>query len=434
MRRVGAGPDHGDQFLGPTFRPDDRFGALYGCEIERNGPFRLLGTGPRAAARQAAALFALAGLLALVGVPGDPSRSGDLVAIAGCDLTAALGAALFPWERTRPNAPAVLGLPGFAVLGFSTWSLGGVAVGTGPFLVLLYAWAALHFPRWILLAYALPAALAYVLPLVLTGQPLVLSSALVLMPVALAVAFLIEAQARHLRDDRERLARIERWRSAMMSTLAHDVRSPLATVQVALEELKDEATGPAEPMLAAALRQTARISRLAEGLLDVHRIDSTGHLKLDRRTQPALRLAQDALADIGRGADVTIEADPDLTIYVDEQRFEQIIANLVGNALRYGRPPVVVTITGDGRTDRLEVRDHGPGIPDQLRTTLFSQFAVGGPEGVGLGLWIVRQLAEAHGGHAVAEARNPGVAMVVDFPAASRPPAAAGLRAHHRAR
>src|SRR4051812_16033407 len=251
---------------GSRFRNHAGFRTSYGDEVA----FRLLGTGRRAAARQAAALFLLAGALALVGIPGRLGSDVALLAVAAGDFLAALVALLMPWERLRPAAPAALGLPGFAVLGLATWSFGGVAVGTGPFLVLLYAWAALHFPRWILLGYALPAALAYVLPMVLTGQPLVLSSALVLMPVALAVAFLIEAQARHLRDDRERLARIERWRSAMMSTLAHDVRSPLATVQVALEELKDEATGPAEPMLAAALRQTARISRLAEGLLDVH--------------------------------------------------------------------------------------------------------------------------------------------------------------------
>jgi signal transduction histidine kinase len=231
------------------------------------------------------------------------------------------------------------------------------------------------------------------------------------------VALLIEAHARHLRDERERLARIEQWRAAMVSTLAHDVRSPLTTVQFTLEELRDEATGPAVRMLDAALRQTARIARLAEGLLDLDRIDSEGHLKLDRRPVPARALVVDVLDHVRPDADVTVEIDEGFLIDVDSQRFEQIVVNLVGNALRYGRPPVVVSLGRDGPTDRLEVRDHGPGIPESLRTTLFSQFAVGGPEGVGLGLWIVRQLAEAHGGRASAEARDPGVAMVVTFPA-----------------
>jgi signal transduction histidine kinase len=116
---------------------------------------------------------------------------------------------------------------------------------------------------------------------------------------------------------------------------------------------------------------------------------------------------------------VVTEIDDDLTIWVDPARFEQIIVNLIGNAAKYGAPPIVVRITAGGdpdrAEDRLEVRDHGPGIPDALRTRLFAQFAVGGKEGVGLGLWIVRQLAEAHGGRATAEARTPGVAMVITF-------------------
>ncbi|GAA2659039.1 sensor histidine kinase [Paractinoplanes durhamensis] len=326
-------------------------------------------------------------------------------------------ALLVPWDRMRRNAPALLGLFGFAVLGLATWSFGGIAGGTGPFLVLLYAWAALHFPRWILLAYAAPATAAYLVPLIVTHQPpMVVGSAFIFMPVAVAVALLVEAQARHLRDDRERLARIEQWRSAMVNTLAHDVRSPLSTVRMTLEELKESATGHEERMVDAALRQTARVFRLADGLLDMQRIDSTGHLKLDRREVRARTLVQDALVYVRIDQELIIDVADDLVVCVDKQRFEQILVNLVGNALRYGKPPVVIRFAREGGFDRLEVRDHGPGIPDELRSTLFGQFAVGGPEGVGLGLWIVRQLAVAHGGEAAAEAREPGLAMVITFP------------------
>jgi signal transduction histidine kinase len=370
--------------------------------------FRILGSGPQAAARQAAALFLLAGALALLEIRNEPGNLHRLLIVAGCDFGTGLLGLLVPWRR---SGPALLGLLGFAVLGFSTWSFGGVATGTGPFLVLLYAWAALHFPRWILAAYALPAAASYVTPLLLTHQPpVVVGSAFILMPVALAVAFLIEGQARNLREDRERLERIEQWRVAMIGTLAHDVRAPLTTVQMALEELREQVPEPGMWMLDSALRQTARMTRLAENLLDVHRIDSVGHLKLDRQLVPARRLVEDALSYV-RSAPVVADIDDDLTIWVDPARFEQIIVNLVGNAVKYGRPPIVVRVTAD----RLEVRDHGTGIPDALRSKLFSQFAAGGADGVGLGLWIVRQLAEAHGGRAVAEARSPGVAMVVTF-------------------
>ncbi len=383
----------------------------------RNGPLRLLGTGPRAAARQAGVLLSVAGLLALLGIANDPGRADRLLIVALCDAALALIALLVPWDRLHPNAPALAGLGGFGVLGLSTWSFGGIAAGTGPFLVLLYAWAALHFPRWLLAAYALPATLAYVVPLIITGQsPMVIGSAFILMPAALAIAFLIEAQARGLREDRARLARIEQWRTAMINTLAHDVRAPLSTVRVVLEELRESSTGQHARMLDAGLRQTARIARLADSLLDVHRIDSSGELKLDRAHHPAHALVKDALSYVRDDADVRADVDEDVTLYVDRQRFEQILLNLITNALRYGAPPVIVRVVRAGAYHRLEVRDHGPGIPETLRPRLFGQFAAEGAQGVGLGLWIVRQFAAAHGGEAAAEAREPGVAMVVTFP------------------
>jgi signal transduction histidine kinase len=365
-------------------------------------------------------LFLLAGALALVDIPNEPGTFQRLLIVAGCDFAAALLGLLCPWRRGPSTAPAALGVLGFAVLGFSTWSFGGVATGTGPFLVLLYAWAALHFPRWVLIAYALPATASYVTPLILTHQPPeVVGSAFVLMPVALAVAFLIEGHARHLREDRERLARIEQWRAGLIGTVAHDVRAPLTTVQMALEELCDQVPDTSRWLLDSALRQTARMAQLAEDLLDLHRIDSVGHLKLDRQLVAARDLVESALSYV-RSAEVVTEIDGDLMIWVDPARFEQIIVNLVGNAVKYGRPPIVVRAGAGDDLDRLEVRDHGPGIPDGLRSKLFSRFAAGGTDGVGLGLWIVRQLAEAHGGRATAEARTPGVAMVITFRAPER--------------
>nr|WP_296063491.1 HAMP domain-containing sensor histidine kinase [uncultured Actinoplanes sp.] len=388
-------------------------------------------------------LLVLAGALALLGVGIDPGHANRLTVVAALDLLIGAVTLLLPWHRGHPVWPALLGLPAFAVLGLSTWSFGGVAAGTGPFLVLIFAWAALHFPRWVLAAYAIPAMIAYVVPLVLTRQPpMIVGSAFVLLPVALAVAFLIESQGRRLRDDRERLVRIERWRAALIGTVAHDVRSPLAAVQFVLEDLRDDATRTSVPMLDAALRQTARITRLANGLLDLNRIDSTGRLNLDRRPVGARDLVTTALSYV-RAADVEVDVPEDLQVCVDRERFEQIIINLVGNALRYGQRPITVRLSRDGAVDRLEVRDHGPGIPDELRTSLFSRFAASdggassegrprsggaanagaakesasGEGSVGLGLWIVRRLAEAHGGEAHAEAREPGVAMVVTFPA-----------------
>jgi signal transduction histidine kinase len=356
-------------------------------------------------------------VLAVVGVPTGAGRGGDLLLVAAADLLIAAVAAALPWDRWPPAAPAVLALPGFVVLGFATWAFGGVAAGTGPFLVLLYTWAALHFTRAVVVALVPPATLAYLVPLIVTGQPpQVLGSGFILLPVALGIALLVQAQAQHLRNDRERLARLEQWRASLISTLAHDVRSPLATVHTTLEELKDGATGDTAGMLDAALRQTGRISRLATGLLDLSRIETTGTLRLNRQWAPAGDLVRDALSYV-RGAGVAVEVDDDLRIWVDAERFEQIVVNLVGNALRYGAAPVVVRARAAGAAVRLEVEDHGPGVPEPVRARLFTRFGAGDPDGTGLGLWIVRQLAEAHGGEAFYEDGAPGARFVVTVPA-----------------
>ncbi len=365
--------------------------------------------------------MALSGWLAVIGLANEPRRAGDLLVIAAADLALAAGIALVPWQRCPPAAPALLALPAFAVLGFSTWAFGGVATGTGPFLVLIFAWAALHYSRRVLVALVGPALAAYLVPLVLTGQPPeILGSAVVLLPVALGIALLIEAQARNLREDRARMAETERWRAGLMAALAHDVRSPLSTVQMVLEELRDNPGENPDELIERALRQTARITNLAAGLLDLDRIDSQGRLRLDLRPWPVRTVVTDAVAYVRRD-EVAVEIDPGLVLTLDRDRFEQIVVNLVGNGLRHGEPPVEVRATVRDGTGRLEVRDHGRGVPAAARPRLFTRFGSDTPDSVGLGLWIVGQLARAHGGEAHYEDAGDGARMVVTWPAGHRP-------------
>lgn len=390
---------------------------------------RLLGIGARAAALQIAALFTLSGLLGVVGIANDTRRAGDLLIIAAADLATAAVVVLLPWQRWHRTAPALLVLPAFLVLGFSTWAFGGVAAGTGPFLVLIFAWAALHFSRRLLFALVPPALAAYLVPLLTTGQPpVILGSAVVLLPVALGIALLIEAQARHVREDRARIAQIEQWRAALVAALAHDVRSPLSTVQIVLEELRQDAGPEGEELVDRALRQVARISNLTAGLLDLDRIDTQGHLTLQPRPWPVREVVSAAVADLGRGGEVAVDIDQELVMALDRERFEQIVVNLVGNGLRHGRPPVVVRVTTDGHTGRLEVRDHGSGVPAASQPRLFTRFGSDNPGSVGLGLWIVGQLARAHGGEAHYEDVAGGARMVVTWPVPSAVPGPAGPR------
>src|SRR5205823_3600575 len=150
-----------------------------------------------------------------------------------------------------------------------TWALGGASTGTGPFMVLVYAWLALHHPPWTVPASVPIALAAYVLPLAITHQPPdVLGGAIVLIPVAVAVGWVISTRVRDLQRAHTHISRTERWRAALMTTLAHDVRAPLSSVQMALEIMDEDADALSaverHSLIGAALRQSGRIKRLAD--------------------------------------------------------------------------------------------------------------------------------------------------------------------------
>ncbi len=382
---------------------------------------RVIGDGPRVAPRQSAVLFALAGTLAYVAIATQPDRARMLTGVGTADLVMALLAWWLPWHRYPWWAPLVLSVPAFGILAASTVAFGGMAAGTGPFLVLIYAWIGLNFPLWAVLGVAPLAIAAYDIPLVLTHQPpVVVASGLVLTPVAVAVAVLIATQVRHLRAARERADRVERWRSALTATLAHDLRSPLTAVQLVLESLRDEPDLPPVQrgrLIGMAMRQTDRMMRLAAGLLDVERVNAQGALRLDRATVPVLAAVRGAVGYLDT-TDVKIEVVPDLTVEADPDRLEQMLVNLLTNALKYGAPPVVVRGYVQSGAARIEVTDHGPGVPAELVPRLFTRFgeAGGDPTSVGLGLWIVDQLARAHGGSVYYEPGDPGARLVVTLP------------------
>lgn len=383
--------------------------------------FFLPGAGPVAAVRQVATLFVLSGLLAFAAVPNEPGHVVLLAIIAFADLGIAVVAWLLPWGRWNPGLTALLSLPAFAVLGLSTWTFGGFATGTGPFFVLVFAWLGLHHTPAVILLNAAPATAAYLVPLVAVGSsPRVLSSAIVLIPVALGIGLVVERQVRHLRAERDRAARAEGWRSALMATLAHDIRSPLTSVQGALMLLDESDDIPADrrqSMIRAALKEAKRMTRLATGLLDVERVEQD-KLRLDRRWISVTDAATDAASFVATGSDVTVHVDSGLRVYADKERLEQVLVNLIANAVRHGRPPVIVTAEDTDDAVRIHVRDHGPGVPAHRRPGLFDR--LGGDsddaESVGLGMWIVRLLTEAHGGTVSYERVEPGALFTVSLP------------------
>jgi signal transduction histidine kinase len=377
-------------------------------------------------ARQAA-VIALASAVATFVALTDTTRGPLAVAlVAGLHVVvAAVLAVVAPgWDRTpQPRALLPVAMLLLVTIGLTSFVTDGYASGTGPLVVLVFAWVGLHGGRRSLLALVPWSVLTYLLPLVATdARPRLMWSTVVLVPIATVLALLVHDRVEAQRRTQGLLESRERWRAALMATLAHDVRAPLSSVTGTLEIFEDDPQldDRYRPLLAGAMRQTQRVVRLATGILEVERVEH-GALVLDRRDVPVADLAEDVRA-LTRPTDVTVEVEPGLTVDADRDRLEQVLFNLTNNALRHGRPPVVISAsrTGDGAVE-VAVEDHGNGVPAPDVAALFDRFSSAdrSPHSVGLGLWIVRTLVEAHGGTIRYESPREGARFVVRLPAAA---------------
>jgi signal transduction histidine kinase len=213
-------------------------------------------------------------------------------------------------------------------------------------------------------------------------------------------------QYAQLQSALDELRRIDELKDEFVSIASHELRSPIAVVHGVSSTLfhrRDELT----PAQTAELRellyeQTCRLRDLTEQLLDLSRLDS-GRIRVDSVPfRP--RAAVDAIVARtapDRVGDVEVELDPDLEIVSDPQAFERVVGNLVGNALKYGRPPVVVRGGDEDGVFRVVVEDCGPGVPRGFVPQLFDRFTRADETreavGAGLGLAIAREFAEALG-------------------------------------
>lgn len=249
------------------------------------------------------------------------------------------------------------------------------------------------------------------------------------MGLVLLVALVAGLLARDLARQREataealaEVARVDLLRRRLVDSLAHDIRSPLVTIAGALGAL-----GPGRPpelqaqLLEMARRQTGRLTRLATGMLDLARLDE-GRLVLDLRPTSLATVLDEVVPALQPEDEdgLTVEVPEGLAVQADPDRLDQIVYNLLANALRHGRPPVVLTAVQEGAQVRVTVVDHGSGVPPERQAGLFDAFVTTASDGVGLGLWLVRALVEAHGGRiAYRDADGGGACFEVHLPVAS---------------
>jgi two-component system sensor histidine kinase KdpD len=266
------------------------------------------------------------------------------------------------------------------------------------------------------------------LTLMVTGQGPSATPALLAGYAAQAAAALDRERLRTQAAQAEALAEGNRMRTALLAAVSHDLRTPLASIKASVSSLRQtdvEWSAADEADLLATIEQNAdRLDALIGNLLDMSRLH-TGSL------QPFLRpTAIDEVAPVAAGGlddSLRLEmAVPDgfPLVLADPGLLERVLANLFSNALRYSparRPPELHAFI-DGNAVRLEVADHGPGVPDEQKELIFEPFERAGDRhpGVGLGLAVARGFAEAMGGRIGAfDTPGGGLTVRVTLPAAS---------------
>jgi PAS domain S-box-containing protein len=240
-----------------------------------------------------------------------------------------------------------------------------------------------------------------------------------------------EQERRRLDADRIRVEEALRIRDEFLSIASHELKTPLTALQIELFGMRShsaKAGGGDDRMarkLARASRNADRLERLIEMLLDVSRV-ATGRLTLKPEgfdLSEAVRQVAETMRGTAEQSGCELSASTPAAIVGtwDRVRVEQVVMNLLANAIKYGAGrPVTVSTSAEGGQGIIEVRDHGPGVPPQDLVRIFERFERGTRRdhgGLGLGLYVSREIARAHAGSIAARnLRDGGAAFTLRLP------------------
>jgi len=257
-------------------------------------------------------------------------------------------------------------------------------------------------------------------------------------------------QRKHAEDERahavEELQAMLRARNDFLAATSHDLKTPLTALRLQIESLVRQAQSDVSwsrkigPGLDRAARSIARMAQMVDSLLDLSRIQS-GTLQLKYEDLNAVDVATDVVDRFGAqlawaGCNVHLHARMPVWGRWDRLRVEQILTNLLSNAMKYAHEkPIDLDVESDDGTARIRMRDHGPGISAEDQSRIFGRFERGserpGVQGLGLGLWIVRQVAQAMHGRVWVESRiGEGATFTVELPIAAQIDAGDGNLSH----
>lgn len=218
----------------------------------------------------------------------------------------------------------------------------------------------------------------------------------------------------------EALESTERRRLQLVGDVAHELRTPLATLDGYLEGLEDGVIQPSDPTWKLLRGETARLSHLVSDLQELWRAEAH-QLPLSRTRVDVVALlaaARERFAALARenGGELRLTVSAGLAVQADAERLAQVVDNLVSNAIRYSPKgaPVSIEARADGDEVIIGVVDQGPGLTEEQRELVFERFYRVDPSraralgGSGIGLAIARALASAMGGRIWAESQGPG--------------------------
>ena len=246
------------------------------------------------------------------------------------------------------------------------------------------------------------------------------------------------------RDVTER-AKVDRMKDELVSVVSHELRTPLTSIRGSLSLLASgrlgELEGQAAELVDIAASSSERLARLVDDILDLARLES-GTLELNLEACDVVQLVAEAARAMWsqaseRGVELVATGEPLILPEADFDRIQQVLTNLVGNAVKFSEPggEVRVSVAAEGHEAVFEVKDHGVGIPPQHIEAVFERFhqvdatTRRSTGGTGLGLAICRNIVDLHGGRIWAES-VPGKGSKLSFalPLSRRHEATYGLR------
>lgn len=233
----------------------------------------------------------------------------------------------------------------------------------------------------------------------------------------------VNAMAASLQESMAQKERMEADARRFVADVSHELRTPLSTLAAVVEVLESSADGmddDARESARMAISETHRLIRLVEDLMEVSRFDA-GTARLHVEETDVVETVRACLRLRGWADRVEVRAPERVVLRLDRRRLDLVIANLVGNALRHGAPPVRVAVHALPGGVRVTVTDSGPGLGEDVLPHVFDRFYKADRSrtrtpGSGLGLGIARENARLHGGDLTAADTGSGARFELVLP------------------